>query len=72
MPRVTLVVAESLDHEDAFALDPMFADGKSHATMQWIEARVFPSEEAAHEWCENNPSPPFKAVALIFEIAYFH
>lgn len=72
MPRVTLVVAESLDFEDAFALDPQFYDGKSHATRAWQEARVFQSEEAAHEWCEENPSPPFHAVALVFEVAYLH
>lgn len=72
MPRVTLLVAESLDYEDAFALDPQFSDGKSNATREWQEARVFASESEAQDWCENNPSPPFKAVALIFEIAYFH
>lgn len=69
MPKVRLLVAESVEHDDVWALDPHFAHNDSNATREWVEARVFNSQEECIAWCKES-RVPFVPMELTFEFDY--
>lgn len=72
MPMVKLLVAESVDADGVYALDPHFYDGRCNATSEFYEARCFQSKKEAVEWCKANPHPPFCAMELTLNFPYLH
>jgi hypothetical protein len=72
MLKVTLWVAESADLEDAFAVDPLFAEPGANATKQWCEARLFRDRVDSEMWCRANPIPKFNPCSLTLDVPYLH
>lgn len=69
MPKVTLLVVESVEDDDVYALEPSLGDGVSNATREWSEARVFQSKEEAAEFCKHSRIP-FVPVEISLNLDY--
>lgn len=67
--KVRLLVAESVDEDSVYALDPHFASGAANATREWIEARIFASQEEATAFCKAS-AVKFVPVELSIEVPY--
>ncbi len=72
MHSIRLLLAESDEYEDVFAVDPAFTSTGANATREWAEALTFTSMEDAHSWVEAHPHPSFHVCQITVDVAYLN